>query len=59
MLVGMFAAAMPSAADEEAVFGFLTKHCARCHNNTEASGDLNLVNLQLQDRQSFDQHREA
>ena len=51
------AAAVPSAASEQTVFEFVSKHCLRCHDEAEASGDLDLHALQGQ--ATFNKSREA
>jgi len=61
MLSGMIAAVIsrPAEGDNEVVFDFVSLHCTACHDDTEASGDLNLKALQLQGASTFDKSREA
>jgi hypothetical protein len=57
LVFSTLAVAVPSAASEQIVFEFVRKHCLRCHDEAEASGDLDLHALQGQ--ATFDESREA
>lgn len=54
---GTLAAGVPSAASEQTVFEFVSKHCLRCHDEAEAAGDLDLHALRGQ--ATFDESRES
>lgn len=46
-LAFVLAAAPPVSADEAAINAFLDQHCTTCHDDTQAEGELNLLDLAL------------